>query len=235
MPTELATTVQAQGYGVWHGFLAGARLARLRRDADTLLASEHARHYPKSTRIWDLYLHGESFVEVLTDDRLIPLLDSLLGEGHLLSDYSLNQVGPGQPIDDWHIDYPYNEMPALVNGAILGLQCVLTLDRFDHRNGATQLIGGTHHVPRRPDSPHTAPFIYEAEPGSLLVMAAATWHRSGMNQSDHSRTALLLSFVERWIKPMSAPGDGLEEPVPQRLRALLGLETATETINGVPI
>lgn len=235
MPTELAMVVRADGYAVWPGFLDGACLARLRRGADALLATEHARRYPKSTRIWDLYLHGGSFVEVLTDDRLIPILDTLLGEGHLLSDYSLNQVGPGQPIDDWHIDYPYNEMPVLVSGAILGLQCVLTLNHFDQRNGATQLIGGTHRTPCRPTAPTTAPVIYEAEPGSLLVMAAATWHRSGLNQSDRPRTALLMSFVERWIKPMSAPTDGLKEPAPQRLRALLGLETATETINGVPI
>jgi hypothetical protein len=66
----------------------------------------------------------------------------------------------------------------------------------------------------------------------LAVMAAATWHRSGLNQSDRPRTAVLMSFVERWIKPMSAPTDGLEEPIPRRLRALLGLETAVETING---
>ena len=137
MMTDLTIAVRDAGYAVWTDFLEGPRLARVRRAADALLATEHARRYPKSTRIWDLYLHIEPFIDVLTDDRLADLLDALLGECHLLSDYSLNQVGTGQPIDDWHIDCPYNEMPVLVSGALLGLQCVLALDRFDERNGAT--------------------------------------------------------------------------------------------------
>jgi ectoine hydroxylase-related dioxygenase (phytanoyl-CoA dioxygenase family) len=235
MTVDLAAKVCAQGYAIWPAFLDGARLRHLRTAVDALLASEHARHYPKSTRVWDLYLRGEPFVEILTDDRLAPILDALLGERHLLSDYSLNQVGPGQPIDDWHIDYPYNEMPALVSGALLGLQCVLALDRFEQRNGATQLIGGTHRVPQRPTVALVQPVTFEAEPGSLLIMAAATWHRSGANRSERPRAAVLLSFVERWIKPMSAPTAGLGEPTPPRLKALLGLEPVVETINGVPI
>jgi ectoine hydroxylase-related dioxygenase (phytanoyl-CoA dioxygenase family) len=235
MVADLPIVVQTHGYAVWPGFLDGPRVARLRRAADALLATEHARRYPKSTRIWDLHLHGGPFVDVLTDDRLTPVLDALLGKGHLLSDYSLNQVGPAQPIDDWHIDYPYNEMPVLVSGALLGLQCVLALDRLDERSGATQLIRGTHRAPQRPTAPAVAPVSYDAEPGSLLIMAAATWHRSGLNRSDRPRTVVLLSFVERWVKPMSAPTAGLAEPIPRRLSALLGLETAAETINGVPI
>jgi len=34
---------------------------------------------------------------------------------------------------------------------------------------------------------------------------------------------------------MSAPSAGLAELIPQRLRILLGLDEATETINGVPV
>jgi ectoine hydroxylase-related dioxygenase (phytanoyl-CoA dioxygenase family) len=233
--TSLTTTVQTHGYAVWPSFLDGPRLATLRRAADELLNTEHARRYPKSTRVWDLYLHGEPYVDVLCDERLASVLDALLGDGHLLSDVSLNQVNPGQPLDEWHIDYPYNEMPTLVSGALLGLQCVLALDRFAEYNGATQLIEGTHQVPRQPAGQAAAHVVYEAEPGSLLIMAAATWHRSGLNRSDRPRTAVLLSFVERWIKPMSAPTAGLVEPIPPRLRSLLGLETAAETINGIPI
>jgi hypothetical protein len=235
MSTDLAALVRANGYAIWTDFLDHPCLTRLRHQSDALLSTEHARNYPKSTRIWDLHIHGGAFVDVLTDTRLVPLLDALLGEGHLLSDYSLNQVQPGQPLDDWHIDYPYNEMTAPVSGAILGLQCVLAMDRFSDDNGATQLIAQTHHSPRSPTAPFGAPVVFDAAPGSLLVMAAATWHRSGLNRSQGPRAAVLMSFVERWVKPMSAPTDGLEEPIPQRLRTLLALDAAPETINGVPL
>jgi ectoine hydroxylase-related dioxygenase (phytanoyl-CoA dioxygenase family) len=233
--SELAGEVVANGYTVWNGFLDHQQVDAVREAATALLASEHARPYPKSTRAWDLHLRGEPYVGVLTDPRLAALLDILLGERHLLSDFSLNQVEPGRPIDDWHIDYPYNEMPALVSGSILGLQCVLALDPFDHDNGATQLLPGTHAEPKRPSKPYDTPVTFKGEPGTLLVMAAATWHRSGLNQSDSPRTAVLMSFVERWIKPMSAPTDGLTEPIAPRLADLLGQGAVEETINGVPI
>jgi ectoine hydroxylase-related dioxygenase (phytanoyl-CoA dioxygenase family) len=232
---ELAEAVAADGYAVWPSLVDGEQLMALQASASRLLASPHGRSYPKSTRAWDLHLHGSPYVDVLIDTRMTSLLDALLGDGHLLSDFSLNQVHPHQPPDDWHIDYPYNEMPTLVSGSLLGLQCVLALDGFGKDNGATHLLPGTHTTPRRPVAPYGSAVLFEAPPGSLLIMAAATWHRSGLNTCGRSRTAMLMSFVERWIKPMSAPSAGLAEPVSPRLRALLGLEAAAETINGVPI
>ena len=232
---ELAEAVAADGYAVWPNFVNGEQLRVLQASASQLLSSPHCRSYPKSTRAWDLHLHGNPYTDVLIDTRMTSLVDELLGDGHLLSDFSLNQVNPDQPPDDWHIDYPYNEMPTLVGGSLLGLQCVLALDGFGKDNGATHLLPGTHMTPTRPIAPYGAAVLFEAPPGSLLIMAAATWHRSGLNTSYRPRTAMLMSFVERWIKPMSAPSAGLAEPTPLRLRALLGLEAAAETINGVPI
>jgi ectoine hydroxylase-related dioxygenase (phytanoyl-CoA dioxygenase family) len=234
-PAHIAKAVIVDGFAEWPAFVTGDRLDKLIAAADALLASEHAHAYPKSTRAWDLHLHGPEFINLVTDRRLAQLFDEVLGTGHLLSDLSLNSVNPGQPIDDWHIDYPFNEMPQLVSGATLGVQCVLALSQFTEVTGASQLIPGTHREPSRPPSGcPTAPRTFEARPGTLLVMAAATWHRSGINRSSRRRSAILLSFVERWIRPMSAPV-GLPEPVPARLANLLGLQRAPETINGVPI
>ena len=66
-------------------------------------------------------------------------------------------------------------------------------------------------------------------------MAAATWHRSGFNADLHRRDAILLSFVERWIRPMSAPLPADPSTLPPRLASLLGLTRPAETINGVPL
>ena len=233
--SELAQAIASDGYAIWPDFVHGEQLRVLKANAGVLLAGPHGRAYPKSTRAWDLHLHAGPYVEVLIDERMASLVDTLLGHGHLLSDFSLNQVNPHQPTDDWHIDYPYNEMPRLVSGSLLGLQCVLALDRFRPDNGATHLLPGTHTTPTKPAPQYESAVLFEAPAGSLLIMAAATWHRSGLNTSDRPRTAMLMSFVERWIKPMSAPTDGLAEPAPVRLRALLGLEAAAETINGVPL
>jgi ectoine hydroxylase-related dioxygenase (phytanoyl-CoA dioxygenase family) len=232
----IAADVRRNGFAVWPDFLPPSRRAALQRAAHDLAAGEHAHRYPKSTRVWDLYRHGQSFLDLLTAPNLVAVLTDLLGEHYLLSDYSLNMVGPNQPIDDWHIDYPYNEMPDLVYGGTLGLQCVLALDTFTEQNGATQIIPGSHIPPRRPSENLPAePTSFLAKPGTLLVMAAATWHRSGANRSTHTRSAALLSFVERWIRPMCEPPEPGPWSANDDLRLLLGLQRPTETINGVPI
>jgi ectoine hydroxylase-related dioxygenase (phytanoyl-CoA dioxygenase family) len=235
-PAPLADSIRAAGYAIWPQFVAGDLLDQLTDATNRLLASEHAKPYPKSTRAWDLYLHGGAFVDIVCEPRLATLLDTLLGPHHLLSDLSLNSVNPNQPVDDWHIDYPYTEMHTKIGGAILGVQCVLPLSPFTAATGATHLLPGTHHEPRSPQPDVTGvPVRLIAEPGTLLIMAAATWHRSGFNASQHRRDAILLSFVERWIKPMSAPAPHDTNAIPPRLSSLLGLQRPEETINGVPL
>jgi hypothetical protein len=74
-----------------------------------------------------------------------------------------------------------------------------------------------------------------AEPGSLPIMAAATWHRSGFNASARPRAAALLSFVERSVRPLTDPPPPRPWAGTERLRILLGMERPPETINGMPI
>jgi ectoine hydroxylase-related dioxygenase (phytanoyl-CoA dioxygenase family) len=173
---------------------------------------------------------------MVTKPGLADLLDDLLGKYHLMSDYSLNVVNPGQPVDEWHVDYPYNEMRDLVTGGTLGLQCVLAVDTFTESNGATRLVPGSHVSPRRPaEARVNSAETFTAEPGTLLIMAAATWHRSGHNRSERPRTAVLMSFVERWIRPMSDPLPAALWVHDQRLQVMLGAQRPAETINGVPV
>ncbi|MFE6333984.1 phytanoyl-CoA dioxygenase family protein [Streptomyces sp. NPDC057798] len=235
-PAHVSADVRAQGYAIWPGFLTGPATARLQDHVNRLVSGVHANHYPKSTRVWDLFRHGEPFVDLLANPALTAVLDELLGEHHLLSDFSLNVVHPQQPVDGWHIDYPYNEMPAPVSGSLLGLQCVLPLSPFHAANGATELVPSSHTRKSPPDPQQiNGQVVFDAEPGSLLVMAAATWHRSGFNASPHPRSAILLSFVERWVRPMSDPPEEGPWARTGALRTLLGMQRPPETINGVPI
>lgn len=234
-PGAAAAQVRDSGYTVIDRFADAEHARRLHEATGRLLASEAANHYPKSTRVWDLYRHGEVFLQCLRHDRLRALLAELLGEHFLLSDFSLNSVAPGQPADDWHIDYPYNELNDPVEGPLLGLQCVLAIDDFTAVNGATHLVPRTHLRPRRPDHPDPAFDVFAAPAGSLLVMAAATHHRSGVNRSDQDRTAALLSFVPRWVRPMVDPPEPGPWSASETDAIMLGLTRPPETINGVPI
>lgn len=236
LPLRLASDVRSRGHATWPAFLDPAACCELRSLSQGLAVGQHGRHYPKSTRVWDLFKHGNPFIDLLTDAMFTTMVQELLGVNFLLSDYSLNVVHPGQPIDNWHIDYPFNEMSTTVSGSLLGLQCVLPLDSFEEANGATQLLSGSHNaVSRSLTDEHREPTVFEAEPGTLLVMAAATRHRSGFNDSGASRSAILLSFVERWVRPMTDPPGPGPWGRTEALRILLGMQRPPETINGVGI
>ncbi|MGL5864354.1 MAG: phytanoyl-CoA dioxygenase family protein [Dermatophilaceae bacterium] len=235
-PADLAERVREDGVGQWPGFATGAALEGLRDDAARLATGPGALHFPTSTRVWDLHMHGPRFVELLDHTGLADLLDDLLGPGHLLSDHSLNVVHHGGRADRWHVDYPYNEMRDLTDGPILAVQCILALDDFTPDNGATCHLPRSHRPPRRPPPDLDAdgpPLLADA--GTLTVLAAATWHRSGQNTTATPRAAVLLSFVEGWIRPMAGP----PEPGPwahdTRTRRLLGLERPPETIDDHPV
>lgn len=233
---SVAASVRERGAGIWPGFLNDAQLQALRNKTDELLTTDHTLAFPKSSRVWDLYRHGQVFVDLLSLRHLEQLLLLVLGKHYLLSDYSLNVVNPGQPRDDWHLDYPFNEMPTLVHGSVLGVQCVLTLDTFTADNGATQYLPVSHRPPQHPDpSASDEHETFHASAGTLMIMAASTWHRSGYNATEHSRSAILLSFVERWIRPMSDPPEPGPWSTTPAMRLLLGQERPPETINGVPI
>src|SRR4051812_32626752 len=130
VPELLADEVRQRGFAIWPEFASPKQCTLLQEAAANLASGEHAHHYPKSTRVWDLYQFDPVFADVVAHPGLADVLDDLLGRYPLLSDYSLNAVNPQQPVDDWHIDYPYNEMRVLVAGGVLGLQCVLAVDPF---------------------------------------------------------------------------------------------------------
>ncbi|MBA3339685.1 MAG: phytanoyl-CoA dioxygenase family protein, partial [Geodermatophilaceae bacterium] len=229
-------TVRDRGVAVVPNFVPTELLRTVNQALPKLLGSSHALAFPKSTRVWDLYRHGEPFRELLKLPQLETLMRELLGAAYLLSDYSLNVVNPQQPQDDWHLDYPFNEMERLVQGALLGVQCVVTLDTFTAKNGATQVYAGSHLPARRPDPRATATYdTVQTGPGSLVIMAASAWHRSGHNAARKPRAGILMSFVERWVRPMNDPPEPGPWSTTKATRIMLGMERPPETINGHPI
>jgi hypothetical protein len=236
---DAASSITELGFHHWKGFLDPEAVVLLRALGLALIDSTRAVAFPTSTRVWDVYRHGQPFLDLLLDPRLRALFDVILGEHHLISDYSLNSIQPGQPGGRWHLDYPYNQMQRLPeDDGCLGLQAILALDPFTRANGATELIPLSHRPPRSPDegADDAALTTFIAEPGDLLVLAAATWHRSGTNTSSGARCAVLISAVPRWVRPMNQPPtDDGPWAATATLRIMLGAQAPPDTLDGVEV
>jgi ectoine hydroxylase-related dioxygenase (phytanoyl-CoA dioxygenase family) len=217
--------VRSAGFYVWRRFQDPSRCAVLLDRAEELMCSDAARRFPNSTRVWQLYRYGGDMVELMCHSGLLALAASLLGACPVLSDFSLNQVSRGELPDPWHIDYPFNEMHSLASGSLLGLQCIMPLSPFTAENGATQLVPGSHLSYSHPPADVPAEVAtFTAAPGDLLVMAASTWHRAGINSTALPRTAVLFCFVEKWIRPMTGPPEPGPWSATSSTRLLLGLD-----------
>lgn len=214
-----------EGFLIWPGFLDHDRRRVLLEESVKLLAEDTALHTPESVRVTELFRRGQVFVDLMCDEGLLATVDELLGPGALLSDLSLNQVSSGGKPDRWHFDYPYNDMRETARGSLLGLQCVLPLTRFDATTGATEFIPGSHqrYAPP-PGSPADTPESFVAEPGDLLILSSSTWHKAGSNSTQEPRIALLLSFVEAWVRPMFGPPEPGPWSVSRAARLRLGME-----------
>jgi hypothetical protein len=233
--SEIVDSIFAHGAGVFPGFLSSDSLTGLQAETDRLTNGEYALHFPKSTRVRDLYRHGQLFLNLLTDVRLNTLLTELLGQHPVLSDYSINIVHPHQPPDTWHVDYPYNEMLRPVTGGVLSVQCILNLDAFTPDNGATHYIPSSHQLPTHPDTQAAQDHqVLCADAGTLIVMASSTWHRAGHNTTDSPRRAILFTFVEHWVRPLFEPPEPGPWSTTDQLRLLLGMQYPPTIFDNLP-
>jgi Phytanoyl-CoA dioxygenase (PhyH) len=237
--TPVLATLEQAGAAIWRGFRSADACAELRVVVEKLLAGPDSRHYPRSTRVYKLYQYGQGLLDLMCDTGLLSIVERVLGDYPLVSDFSLNQVHHGGMPDKWHIDYPFNEMSQLVTGSPLGMQCILTLSPFTAETGATQFVPRSALRYALPTSQADNEYqTFLAEPGDLLLMKASTWHRAGVNHTATARTAVLFSFVERWVRPMEDPAPSGTWSQTLLARRLLGVERPPEEMaldGGVPV
>jgi ectoine hydroxylase-related dioxygenase (phytanoyl-CoA dioxygenase family) len=85
------------------------------------------------------------------------------------------------------------------------------LDDFTDKNGATEVIPGSHRFGRRPVNKnfedHKGLKKLIASKGSLIIFSGYLWHRSGQNNSTSSRRALLGSFASSAFREISSEED----------------------------
>jgi hypothetical protein len=146
------------------------------------------------------------FARLLEDPLLLRLARSVLGDDCVLSDMSLNSIGPHTDNGAWHVDVPLGQLPEPLPEIPLTLQCIWMVDDFTLENGATRVVPRSHRSLKKPKWKRGEiedEVAVTGPAGSMAIWYSSLWHKPGQNVTDTPRRAALCYFCRSWVKPYS--------------------------------
>ena len=189
-------------------------------------------------RVWNLLDKGEIFEQMVQQPLVMELVGSFLGDGFIMGSVAANRILAGGPGQEPHIDYPYwdlykrSSFPTAINSSFpLNCQATVLLHDFTELNGATAFVPYSQGDLRYPDDDEA--FMATAQrmtgrAGDVVVFNGMIWHCAQPNRSDQDRTALLIQYLAKFVKPMEDQLRGVRAEVVDRatpqLRQLMGMD-----------
>lgn len=188
-------------------------------------------------RVWNLLAKGEVFSRMAAHPVLMEILRKFLGTEFIMGSIAANRILPGGPGQEPHVDYPYWDFhkpethPTGFNGSFpMNAQVSVILDPFTAESGATAYVPGSQRELRYPGPEDR---FYDrcermlGEPGDVALFYGVTWHCAMPNRSDHDRSAILIQYLPKWVKPMedmpAALPQSFIDAASADMRQLLGL------------
>ncbi|SAL41726.1 MmcH [Caballeronia sordidicola] len=188
-------------------------------------------------RVWNLLAKGSVFSEMAEHPAIVEAMRLFLGDDFIMGSIAANRILPNGPGQEPHIDYPYwdfhapGTFPVGINTSFpLNAQVTIPLDPFTPQTGATAFVPHTQHELRYPgdgDAFFERCERMEAEPGDAIVFFGATWHCAMPNHSVQDRSAVLIQYLPKFVKPMedlrAMVGEAFVKSASPTMRQLLGL------------
>ena len=160
-----------------------------------------------------LFSVDQSVAQYLADDRVLAIVEGLLGKNIRISFTSLLTNEPGKERTNMHADWPFNQntvchFPAPYPDRIAHTTALLMISPFTDENGGTLVVPGSHRRNTNPTDKQSGFDPYAVYPdeiritgpaGSLLLMDSRTWHCSPANRSDEARVCVALRYAPWWL------------------------------------
>ena len=218
--------VDAYGYCLIEQALPDATIAEVRTRIDEQAQAEREQGFHRLSQVQDpgginqwvnlLINKGEVFQNLLLHPTVSGVVDHLLGEEHVLSDFAAHVVRPGNTalplhIDQWWMPQPrlpgedYVRVGATDRSAItagkperstqpINPPCVVNafwmISEFTAENGATRIVPGSHLSGQQPDQqvPHSVDTVaLTGNAGTVAIWDGRTWHAAGQNNTNGAR------------------------------------------------
>ncbi len=220
--------IRKDGYVVVPDFLNDEMVEKLRRNLAPIfdeIGSRSSEEFGQQTiHTHNLLAKTRAVDELLMNDRLLGLIEAVLGPDIQVSGVAAMRPAPGDRRqhmhrDDGHYPIPYPHQPLIVN-------TLIALDPFTVENGATEVVPRSHLSSDKADA-DTPTVAVEMPLGGLLLWDGAVWHRGGGNSTKNFyRRSINVNFNLAWLKQrenqfVAVPPEVVLE-MPEKLQALIG-------------
>jgi ectoine hydroxylase-related dioxygenase (phytanoyl-CoA dioxygenase family) len=228
----VAEAVEAEGYAIVTDLIDPEQCRALVADIDRI-ESDHQIAYGANDfegfhtrRIFNLIARGESFRELVIDQKILAIAEAIVGEGFLLSGTTSMHISPDETPQLLHADDGMITLPRPHPATLLTTMWALT--DFRAETGATRLVTASHRKTKvpRPGEVHQS-IAAEMPAGSALILHGSTWHGGGANTtSDVQRYGLSIQYVAGWCRQQQNLMLGTPREVvaayPRKLQELIG-------------
>ncbi|KAF2708666.1 phytanoyl-CoA dioxygenase family protein [Pleomassaria siparia CBS 279.74] len=196
-----------------------------------------------NVRVFYLLELDQAFRDLIAHPTAVDMVQSLLGEEFLVSNFTANIARPGSGSMGLHSDLSLQCPDPWVGAWAVNVIWCLTDTTFS--NGSTLFIPGSHKWTTRTDVPSDADAEsmlqpLEAKAGSIICIEGRIWHTSGKNVTRDQDRALLFGAYNapflrgqvNWAAGLSEETKGTLNP---NMRDWLGVDARgnTERVKGV--
>ena len=158
--------------------------------------------------MWNIINKHSIFREIIQLPTILDAMEDIFMRDtfhnkYILSSFQANIVGPGGVEQKLHVDTP---IPEPFPPWIMKATTVWLLDDFEENNGATLYLPGSHKFGKKPtknDQSRDDLVQLNAKKGSVAIHHGYLWHKSGTNNTDNSRIALLGAFAASYTRDIS--------------------------------
>ena len=225
---EIISELEVKGYSLVENLISNAIVKKVEMDISKRLTKvpfgDNDFVGTKTKRRYSLFGETRSVDEIAINEIILEVVNEYCGDV-LLGASVACQIHPGETEQAFHFDDGIYPLPSDFRDVNLGV--IWALDDFTVDNGATVIIPNSHQK-RDIESPEKS---YDREiiimpKGSALIYSGSLWHAGGANRSDSTRLAIILQYVESWLRPQDTHLISVQVPeareLDSRLQALLG-------------
>lgn len=183
-------------------------------------------------RIYNLLARDPIFVRMPIHPVVLPIVETLLDRGCLLSGMTSIDIGPGEDPQPMHGDDVVMSRHLQRPHAPMMVTSMWALTDFTATNGGTWYVPGSHRWaevpgPRGEIPPGTEVRRLEMAAGSVMVFHGSLWHGGGANTTDDDwRLGVNVQYCPGFVRQQQNPYFSIPAEVaaafPDRLLELLG-------------